>query len=218
MNRKWKYLFGIALAFTWCTILFVLLKTNGNLTVETLVHFRPKNIPLTLLVLLCMFLLKSMDFLLTTGILFAAVGVMFPLPAAIFINLIGAGIILLVPYMAGKQFGAPLVQRLLPRYHKLSILHKLQNQHQFLLAILIRVAGIPINVGSLYMSAAGFGGIPFFAGSFLGWLPSLLCYTVIGTGLQGTSSSVLWTAAGAQLLLCICALYIYRLIQKNHAS
>ncbi|MDD6023176.1 MAG: VTT domain-containing protein [Oscillospiraceae bacterium] len=215
---KWKWLMGIFLLFAWGLIIFVLYQTNGDLTVETLLQYRPKNIPLTLLALVGVFLLKSVDFILNTGILFAAVGVMFPLPAAILINLIGAGIVLLVPYPVGRTLGQPLVQSLLEKHPKLHRFHALQIQHQFLLGILLRLSFVPINVSSLYMSATGFSLRSYLIGSYLGWLPSLILYTVIGMELHNITSPVLWSAIVLQVLLFVAAIFGCRVLERKDAQ
>lgn len=214
---RWKWLLGILLLFAWGLIIFVLFKTNGSLTVETLLEYRPNNIPLTLLALLGVFLLKSVDFILNTGILFAAVGVMFPLPVAILINLIGAGIVLLVPYPVGRSLGQPLVQSLLEKYPKLQRFHTLQTRYQFLLGILLRLSFVPINVSSLYMSATGFTLRSYLIGSYLGWLPSMILYTVIGMKLHDVTSPVLWVAIGLQVLLFAVAIYGCRILERKEA-
>ena len=108
IKTKWKWLWGVILLFAWSTVLLVFLKSNGNLSVNSILNYKPENTGLAILSMLGLFLLKSVDFLMHSGVLYAADGIMFPLPAAVMINLIGAAIMLTPTYFIGRTLGEPV--------------------------------------------------------------------------------------------------------------
>ena len=88
-TKKQKFIWGVILVAAWCLIGLIFYKTNGGLTVEQLVTYKPKNPVAAALAMLGLFALKSVDFIMHSGVLYAASGVMFPLPHALALNIVG---------------------------------------------------------------------------------------------------------------------------------
>ncbi len=175
-----KLLWCCALILLWAGVAYLFYLSNGSLTVEELLRFQPKNKLLAAVVMCALFLLKSVDFLLHSGMLYATNGILYSLPAAVLLNIVGICIMSFVPYKLGKAFGPSYLARLYEKYPKLKEIEDSFQGNDFLLAVLLRCIGFQVNVGSLYMGARQFGFKTYMLGTVIGLLPIMLPYTVIG--------------------------------------
>ncbi len=180
ITKRGKLLWGCALAILWTGVAVLFYHSNGNLTVEELLRFQPKNKVLATVVMCALFLLKSVDFLLHTGTLYAINGVMYSFPAAVMLNLVGICILSFLPYQLGKAFGTSMLGRLYEKYPKLKEIEDTFRVNDFLLVVLLRCIGLPVNVVGLYFGARRFDFKTFLLGSVTGLLPIMLPYTIMG--------------------------------------
>ena len=116
IDRKWKWLWGCMLGAAWISLLILLLKNRGGLSVEDILRCQPESKGKVILVMLGLFTLKSVDFLLHSGVLYAADGVMFSLPTAIAINLLGAAVMVTPPFFIGRTMGEPMLNELTEKH------------------------------------------------------------------------------------------------------
>jgi len=86
IDARWKWIWGAVLAFAWTSVVVLFVKSNGNLSVQELLNYQPESTLLALLTMAGLFLLKSVDFLMHSGVLYAANGIMFPPPVALLLN------------------------------------------------------------------------------------------------------------------------------------
>ena len=217
-NKKWKILWGGSLAAVWTGLLFLFIKTHGVLSLEQILSFQPDSKIAAVLVMLGLFLLKSVDFLLYSPILYAAGGIMFPLFPALCLNLVGIALILTVPYLAGKALGSPVVEQLLEKHPKLQAARKLSNGSEVMIAVLLRAIGIPLHVASVYMGAAQYPYEKFPLGSVLGLLPEMLAFTVMGMSASDASSPAFRIALAAKLLITAASVIIYAIVRRRKAD
>ena len=68
-------------------VVFVLL--NGNITVDMLLHYTPRNKLLAALVIVALYALKSQTVIILYGVIAAAAGILFELPVALAVNTVG---------------------------------------------------------------------------------------------------------------------------------
>ncbi len=145
-SGKGKWLWSAVLLLVWAALIALFIKTHGNLTVQQLLDYSPEEPLRAALVMLGLFTLKSLDFVMHSGVLYAADGVMFPLPCALALNLLGAAIMVTVPYFVGRSLGTPIAKRLREKYPKLAGVEKLRLGRGFLTAMFLRVASSPLTV------------------------------------------------------------------------
>lgn len=188
ISKKTMILWSTFLVAAWTTIIVLLFKFEGKLTIEQILSYKPNNVALTLFILFLIYVLKSVDFLVDSGIIFAAVGIMFPLPVAILINLCGQAIIITIPFFASRQFANGAVDKLLENHPKLKRIHEIHSGSPFLMSILLRAFCIPIAAGTLYTALMDFKYHKSLFGSLIGWFPAMICYTVIGMEIHDYSS------------------------------
>ncbi len=210
-SKFWKFFYGALLVAIWGTIICVFIKSNGKLTAEQIVDYRPESQFAAVLAMLGLFLLKSVDFIMYSGILFAADGIMFPLMPALYLNLAGMFIMLTIPYIAGVKLGRKWLNRLRDKYPRLKDADKQLHHGEVAVAMLLRLIGIPLHVASIYMGAAEFHYGKFLLGSVLGLIPEMVTMTVIGMSATDISSPVFKIALLAKLLLIGIPAAIYML-------
>ena len=159
-GKKQKLLWGLFLLCAWGTVILLFSRHHGGFTAKELANYKPDNPLLSCLVMLGLFALKSVDFLMHSGVLYAASGIMFPLPAALLLNTVGIMITVTPTYFLGKAWGPPVIETLCRKYPRLRVFADDQKGGSLAVAILLRTVGLPIQVGSVYMGAANyrFGG------------------------------------------------------------
>jgi hypothetical protein len=97
--------YKIILLCVWLVILTVCLVNRDRFSVDGVLHYSPRNPLLAVLFMLFLFALKSLSVFIFSGILFAASGILFPLPAAIAVNVLGAAVMVSLPYWLGRKLG-----------------------------------------------------------------------------------------------------------------
>ena len=212
---KWKWIWSAILLTAWGIIAFILLKNQGNLSLETLLAYEPENRLLAILVMFGLFLLKSVDFIMHSGLLYAASGVMFPLPLALLINTVGVAMICISPYWIGRTLGAPLVEYLLEKHPKLRSVSELRLKNDFVVSLLFRISGLPLSVCSLYMGAMKFDFRKYLLGSVIGFFPVMADYTILGVAADDIHSPVFLIALGIKALLLLGSFLVYRHLLKK---
>ena len=188
------------------------------MTLHELLKYQPENKLLAALVMCGLFLLKSVDFILHFGILFAMTGVMYPLPVALLVNTIGLLILSTVPYWIGRRLGAPVLEQICERHPRLRNAGKLGIRSEIVLNILIRLTGIPVNIASIYLGARRFSFGKYLVASVLGNLPMMIPYTLIGLNADNPRSPVFIGCVVLEVLISLSAISAYALLLKKNAG
>ena len=163
-----------------------------------------------------LFLLKSVDFLMHSGVLYAANGIMFPLPVALLLNTLGAAIMVTPTYWIGRTMGAPVLRYIAEKHPKIEKVSAISSKREWLTSLLLRACGLPLLPVGLYMGAVNSRYSSYLLGSLIGIFPLMAAYTVMGTGIGDLSSPVFWWALGFNILICIAAIVIlYFLLRKK---
>ena len=169
--------------------------------------------PLAIAVLLLLlYAIKSVTVFFPLLVLEAAVGFMFPLPIALQLNFIGILIDLSIPYYMGHKAGEKVVDKILTKYPRFSILLKKQQHHAFFLCFFLRALGcLPGDVVTMYF---GDTRVPFWqslAGGVLGVLPGMILATVLGINLKDPTSPGFWISAVLSICMTVGSTGLYAL-------
>lgn len=213
--RKWEILWGAILLLSWGLIIVFFIHNHGELSVSELLSYKPDNDFLAVLGMLGLFLLKSVDFIMYSGVLYAADGIMFPMWAAILLNLVGSAIIVTTPYWIGRTLGRPLLDVLKKKQPKLGVIDRFRLESDFVTTLLLRFAGLPYNFTSLYLGAINMRFPQYLAGSVLGMMPLVVNYTVLGMTARDPKSPAFLITVGIHVVLLVSAVLIYRLLMKK---
>ena len=131
------------LGAAWISLLILFLKNRGGLSVEDILRYQPESKTKAILIMQGLFALKSVDFLLHSGVHYAADGVMFSQPAAIAINLLGAAVMVTPPYFIGRTMGQPMLDELSEKHPKIRQIAAIPKKSELAVNILLRTTGLP---------------------------------------------------------------------------
>ncbi len=197
---------GIASALLW---------RFRDMSAEQLLEYIPPNLWLAALLLCLFYLLKSLSIVFPLTLLHVVGGLIFPLPQAIIVNVVGTTLGLCVGYLVGCFLPIPH-EELTARYPKAKTLLGLLRKNAFFSAFLARVVGIlPLDVVSIVLGGLSMRFTHFITGSLLGVLPSLLAATILGESASDPTSPAFVLSLGITALLSVGSVLVYRRISKK---
>ena len=176
-----RKLYKIAIVCVWAAVLIVLLINRERFSVDEVLRYSPANPVLAALTMLLLFALKSLSIFIYSGILYAANGILFPLPIAIFLNIIGTAVMVSVPYYIGKRGGKELSQKMMRHFPKAELIKAFQDRNDFAVTLIARLIGLPCDIVSLYFGAAQTNYPKYLAACILGMLAPIITLPIIGT-------------------------------------
>ena len=101
--------FQIIALMIWASIVLYALLHRDEITLETVLNYTPDKPFLAALVMLGLFALKSILLVIYSGLLYAASGIVLPLPLAILVNIFGTFVMVAVHYVPAHRIGAARV-------------------------------------------------------------------------------------------------------------
>ena len=215
MNRHEKIRRILAVLF-WIFLVLICWSQREHLTLEGILNFTPESPVIAVLVMLGMFLLKSVTFVIYGNILYTASGIMFALPAAVLLNIVGSAIMASVPYFMGRKAGAGFLNTLTSKHPKLSVLKDVPQKHPLSSSVMIRLLGIlPGDLVSMYFGAgrASFG--RYLAGTLIGLCPSIVIFSVMGMSAGDITSPAFRISVAAEIILVLTSFIILFCIRKK---
>lgn len=173
----------------WISIIVICFVFRDSITAESIAGFSPKNPLAAILVLMLLFAGKSLSVVIYIAVIYAASGLLFPLPAALAVNLLGSAVTFTIPYFIGRKKGEKLACELMEKYPKFAALNSLQGRSRMLFSIAGRGLGIlPMDIVDAYFGATAMEPGVFYLGGLVGMLPELLIYTILGSAASDPSS------------------------------
>ena len=201
----------------WIAAIALFWFNRDKFTLDGVLMMSPANRVLAALVLLGLFALKSLSVVMYCGILFAASGILFPLPIAIIINLCGSAIMCTISYLMGRQLGAGAVEELRKKYPKLEVLKDMRRGNDFFYSFLLRALNIlPLDVTSAYLGAAGLKYTPYLWGSQAGMLSSCVLFPILGMNINTPMSPEFLISLGIEGCVSLGAITGFILLRKKH--
>lgn len=219
-RESWiRWCWGIVLVVLWSCAILLFVRVNGKLSVQELLRYQPESRFLAALAMCGLFLLKSVDFVMYSGVLYAISGIIFPLPFAIGINFIGILIMSVVPYFAGKSLGSPILKKIQLKYPRFREIERVYGRGgTFILSFLFHSLGLPMTAVGMYMGAKEVPFWPYAAGSVLSLLPKMIPLTVMGSSATDFRSPAFRWAVAAQVMIFVVALLLFLRFRKKSAG
>lgn len=206
-----------AIGLIWIAIIAACLLNRDAFTLEGILSGTPGQPLLAALVLLALFALKSLSVFLYSGLLYAASGVLFSLPAAIAVNLAGTAVMCSIPYWLGYKLGHRTVEAICRRFPKAVALQELQNSNDFFFVMIVRLLDIlPTDVVSAYMGASGIAYRKYLPACLVGLLPPCILFPIMGMSLADRHSPKFFLAAGIQLAIILISCTAFHIYRKKH--
>ena len=195
----------ILAAAAWAAIVLWAMLHRQDFTLERILHYTPESPPLAFAALMLLFALKSLTVVFYTGLLYAAAGVLFPLPAALLVSLCGTLVASAIPYLLAGRIGARRADELRERYPKLKAFERIRSSSPLAFVVVLRCVNvINFDVGSMFCGAVRMAPAPFLLGSALGKLADVVLWTAAGTTLSDPSPVPFAIAYAADLLIALC--------------
>lgn len=183
-DRLGKALRILAIA-AWTGIILFALLHRRDFTLDGILSYTPESPPLAFAVLMALFALKSLTVVFYAGALYAAGGVLFPLPVAIAAGLCGTLVMALIPYFLARRLGAARADELRAKYPKLGEFERIRSRNGFAFVVVLRCVNvINFDIGSMYCGAVRQALPTFLAGSLVGKLVDIVMWSVMGATLD----------------------------------
>ena len=201
----------------WFLLVMICLRQRDRLTINGILHFTPKNPFIAVLIMLGLFVLKGTTFVIYGNILYAASGILFPLPGAILLNIIGSAIMATIPYLMGRSAGTGLLKTLTEKHPKLVVLRDIPQRNPLSSSIIIRLLGIlPGDLVSMYFGAGGASYQHYLTGTLIGLFPSIVIFSVMGMSAGDIRSPVFWISVAAEILLVLLSFTVLLCLRRNN--
>ena len=121
--------FQIIALIIWAGIVLYALLHRDEITLETVLNYTPDKPFLASLVMLGLFALKSISLVIYSGLLYAASGIVFPLPLAILVNILGTIVMVAVHYVPAHRIGAARAGELYEKYPRLKSIKEFRGEN-----------------------------------------------------------------------------------------
>lgn len=193
-------------------VIFVL--KNGNITVDMLLSYTPENKWLAALIFLGLYALKSQTVIILYGVIAAAAGIVFDLPTALLVNLLGSVVCISVPYFLGRASDGVLLEGAFQKSRRLREAYQNNRDNTFLVSLLLRAMYLSNDLLGVFFGSLKVPYAEYLLSSLIGILPAMVLYTVLGSDLDPLSGPVL-LAAGVNLLCFVSALLALRVRKKR---
>ena len=206
------------LGLLWLTIITFCLLHKDAFTLEQILTYSPRQPALAALVLLVLFAVKSLSIFLYCGFLYAASGILFPLPIAILLSIAGSTIMSSIPYWLGKKLGSQAAQHILARYPKAAYLHDLRSGNDFFFVLIVRLLGIlPADVVSAYMGAVSVRYRDYLPACLLGFLPTCILFPIMGMSISDVRSPQFLISLSIELAAMLSSCVVFHIYRKKRS-
>ena len=166
--------------------------------------------------MLVLYAVKSLSVVFPLLVLYVSAGVMFPIPAAIAVNLIGLFLCITLPYLIGRFSGRELADRLRDKYPKIARMDTLKRDNELFFAFFLRVINLlPDDIVSMVLGATKMKYGRYAAGSLLGLFPTMLAATFMGESILKPFSPTFLLSAGATVVISVVSFLVWRRTSKR---
>ena len=188
----------------WAALIIFCIVNWDKITAEGIVGFVPQNSWLSVFVLLALFAVKSISVVIYSGILYAASGILFSLPVAIIINILGTVIMVTIPYLIGRKAGTPLLERLVAKNPKLTVIRDFPSQNDLFVSFFVRIVGcLPGDLVCMYLGADRLNYPRYLIGSLLGSMSAVISFAIMGMNADDITSPGFLISLGIEFLLMV---------------
>ena len=204
------------IAFLTIAVLLFFLFTDGDISVEMLLEFTPKEPLKAAVVMLVLYALKSITIFFPLVLLEIAAGHLLSPAAAITVNILGLLIILTLPYMIGKAVGMDAIEKLIRRYPKFSSIIDKQRESSFFWCFFLRaISCLPGDIVTMYLGATRVPFMKNLIGGVLGILPGTILATVFGNSIRDPASPAFWISGILFVVLSVGSFLLYFLYRRR---
>lgn len=211
---KKRRIHTVLICCIWAAVIVLFLIYRDRITIESIVSLAPENTVATSVVLLLLSAVKSITFVDYSGLIYAASGILFPLPYAIFINTLGTIVMTTIPFFIGRKSGGQGIRTLIAKYPKMSILLEIPQKNEVFVSCLVRIIGcLPSDPVGMFLGASGIRYFPYLCGTLIGFAPTIVAFSVMGGNINDVSSPAFIISAVFMVAMIVLSVVLY-LIRK----
>ena len=200
----------------WAAVLLFCWLHRDAVTVGEVLRVTPRSTVLAVLLMLGLFVLKSLSVVIYCGFLYAVSGILFPLPLAIAVNVMGTAVMAAVPYLMGRQMGSRALEEYVAAHKNAALLPRLRPENTFVFAMLLRfVKLLPLDITSAYFGVTAAPLAPYLAGSILGMTVSMVLLPVLGANVIHPASPQFLIPAAAEVVCTGLSLFVLAHLRRN---
>lgn len=215
-NKVFKLTRNSIIAVFWIILIVLCFVNRDKITVESILSFTPENTIAAILIMLLLFAVKSVTFFIYGGILYAASGIMFPLPLAVFVNFIGSIIMTSIPFAIGKKAGSKTIDKITEKYPKLCILRDIPSKNELFVSFFVRIVGcLPADPLGICLGASGIRYSRYICGTLLGLSSAIITFSIMGMSINDVTSPVFIISAAIEIGLVALSVSLYLLWRRK---
>ncbi len=214
MKKRWKITGLVLLALG-----LLYLNQNHHITAEQILSWRPENLFLAAVILLCLFTVKSVLVFVPIMLPELLAGHIYDRETAILVNLLGLVIVMSVPYLIGKTLGSAKMEKLMEKYPKVKALLKVQDENEMAFCFMLRACCVPpADIVTMYIGASGVTFSTNVIGGVLGAFPGMVLTTFLGANVRNPESPTFWKALALNVAWVVLSGLGFWLFRKAHSS
>ena len=205
----------------WAALVLFIFLNRDRISAETILARTPENLWGAALLMMFFFALKGMSMVLHAGILYTASGLIFPLPAAFAVNVLGTVCMVTAPWLYGRFVGGNIAERFDAKYPAAARIASFREKNDWLFSLGVRLlSGLPSDPLSMYFGAVKLPWPALVFGAVLAYLPNAVTMPIMAKNAGNPSSPVfVISAAIAVLFACAPAIFLLVLfIRKRRAK
>lgn len=215
-GRVFHIILNVLLFAAICVLLVFCVLYRDKITADEIVRLTPENQLAAAILMLMLFAVKSFCVFIYCGILYAASGMIFSLPLAFAVNVLGTVVMSSIPYFIGKKSGSHYVEKLVEKHPNMTLLHEAQGENNFVISLIIRLAGVlPGDLVSAFFGASAMPYGKYMLSTVLGFLPMVASFTVMGMSVHDVTSPAFLLAVGGEVVLLIGSVIFYVFYRKK---
>ena len=210
-------IFGILI---WAALVAVLFLHRDRISVEAVLAWTPENLWGAALLMMLFFVVKGMSMVLHAGILYTASGLLFPLPLAVLVNILGTVCMVTAPWLYGRFIGGDIAERFDKKYPAAARVASFREKNDWLFSLGVRLlSGLPSDPLSMYLGAVRLPWPALIFGAVLAYLPNAVTMPVMAQHAAAPGSPVfVVSAAVAVLFACAPAIFLLVLLIRNRRA
>ena len=186
------------------------------ISMEGTLRIVPRSTVLAVLLMLGLFALKSFSVVIHAGLLYAVSGVLFPLPEAILMNVVGTLLMAGLSYGFGRQLGGGKINDFVETHRNAGVLRQLRRENPFVYTAVSRLINLlPFDIISAYFGATETPLAPYLLGSTAGMAASCVLFPLLGANVVNVRSPRFFVSAALEAVILLASLFTLLAVRKR---
>ncbi len=189
------------------------------ISVDGALRVTPRSVLLALLMMMGLFALKSSSVVIHSGLVYALSGILFPLPAAVAVNLAGTALMAALSYGAGRRLGGKGIDEFVSRNRNAELLRRFRRNNAFVYTALTRLINLlPFDVVSAYFGAMETPILPYMLGTLAGMAASCVLFPLMGAHIVTPGSPRFLISAILEAAILLAGLLALLIVERREAK